>query len=289
MDFDVHRYRSACGTLDLAARIWESSGPPLLLMHGLTRNGADFEPLARHLAGKYRLIAPDQRGRGLSERDPDPANYRPDVYTADMFALLDDLGLSQVTAIGTSMGGLMVFLMNSIRPGVLDAVVLNDVGPELDPAGLARIGGYVGPSGPMASWAEAAERCRAINGEALPYLDDADWLAFARRTCAEKADGTIDFDYDPAIAQGFADADPDAQPTDLWPLWDALDTGPVLVVRGANSDLLSRDTFLTMAERHSGPYAAVEVPRAGHAPLLDERAALAEIVPFLQEHAGKHG
>lgn len=285
MSFAVHRYRSACGRLDLAARIWEGSGPALLLMHGLTRNGADFEPLARHLAGQYRLIAPDQRGRGLSDRDADPANYRPDVYVGDMFALLDGLGLATVTTIGTSMGGLVAMVMNAMRPGVFDALVFNDVGPELDPAGLARIGGYVGPSGPMHSWQEAAERSRAINGAALPYLDDADWLAFARRTCAEQPDGTIAFDYDPAIAQAFAKTDPPAEAPDLWPLWSALDGKPVLVVRGANSDLLSQAILGKMAERHSGPYASAEIPRAGHAPLLDEPEALAAILPFLKEHA----
>jgi pimeloyl-ACP methyl ester carboxylesterase len=289
MDFTVHRYRSACGTLELAARIWEGSGPTLLLMHGLTRNGADFEPLAKHLAGQYRLIAPDQRGRGLSDRDPEPANYRPDVYAADMFALLENLGIPTVTPVGTSMGGLVALVMNAIRPEVFDALVFNDVGPVLDPAGLARIGGYVGPSGPMLSWAQAAERCRAINGDALPYLDDADWLAFAHRACVENADGTIDFDYDPAIAQAFANVDTTAEAPDAWPLWAALVDKPVLVVRGANSDLLSRETFNAMAARHSGPYTSVEVPNAGHAPLLDEPEALAAIVPFVKEHSGSHG
>ncbi|PEQ13816.1 alpha/beta hydrolase [Novosphingobium sp. PC22D] len=291
MDFAVHRYRSACGGLELAARLYPGptdAAPALLMMHGLTRNSADFEPLAAHLAGQYRLVVPDQRGRGLSQWDPEPANYRPDVYAGDMFALLDGLGIVRSTWIGTSMGGLMALVMNAMRPEAASAVVFNDVGPVLDPAGLARIGGYVGPSGPMTSWDEAAARCRAINAEAFPDFGKRDWLAFAERTCIEREDGLIDFAYDPAIASGFEDSETgDAiVPPDLWPLWDMLDAKPVMAIRGALSDLLSAATVVEMGERHSGPFATVEVPRRGHAPLLDEPEVIAALLPFLAEYAG---
>ena len=112
--FEPHRYRSACGRLELFARIYPGEGPTLLLMHGLTRNSADFEPLVGKLAGQYRLIVPDQRGRGLSGWDPEPNNYRPDTYSADMFALLDGLGAEKAGLIGTSMGGLMAMLMGLV-------------------------------------------------------------------------------------------------------------------------------------------------------------------------------
>jgi pimeloyl-ACP methyl ester carboxylesterase len=284
MDYSVHCYRSADGTLDLAARIYSGTGPDLLLMHGLTRNSADFEPLAQHLAGRFRLIVPDQRGRGLSQWDPDTANYRPDVYAQDMLGLLDGLGIGKCGVIGTSMGGLIAMVMNALRPEAITALVLNDVGPVLDPAGLARIQSYVGPAGPMASWDEAAARCRAINSEALPRLKDSDWRAFARRTCREQEAGTVIFDYDPAIAQGVAIDDPKTAPPDMWPLWEALDRVPVLVVRGALSDLLSRETVAAMRSRHSGPFEAVEVPETGHAPILDEPVALQAIQRFLAAH-----
>ncbi|WP_395327942.1 alpha/beta hydrolase [Novosphingobium sp. BL-8H] len=295
MDYSLHRYRSACGRLDLVARDYpardftrdvagEGPAPVLLMMHGLTRNSADFEPLAAHLSGTYRLIVPDQRGRGLSQWDPDPANYRPDVYAQDMFALLDGLGIERACLVGTSMGGLMAMVMNAVRPGLATGFVFNDIGPVLDPAGLARIQSYVGPSGPMASWTAAAARCRAVNAVAFPDYGTAEWLAFARRTCRENADGTVSFDYDPAIAQGMAGDEPDTVPPDLWPLWDALDAAPVLVVRGALSDLLSIDTAREMAARHSGPYSHVDVPRVGHAPILDEVPALAAILSFCKEH-----
>lgn len=283
MTYRDHRYRSACGRLELAARDYpaaDPAAPVLLMMHGLTRNSADFEPLAAHLVGRYRLIVPDQRGRGLSEWDPDPTQYRPDVYAQDMLALLEGLGVTRAGLIGTSMGGLMAMVMNALRPDLASAAVFNDIGPVLDPAGLARIQGYVGPSGPMADWTEAAARCRAINASAFPDFGGADWAAFARRTCRENADGTVSFAYDPAISQSIAGDDPQTVPPDLWPLWELLAAVPVLVVRGALSDLLSAATEREMARRHSGPYASVEVSRVGHAPILDEPAALAAIKEF---------
>lgn len=286
MDYRVHRYRSADGRLDLAARDYaaEEGAPVLLLMHGLTRNSADFEPLVAKLAGRYRMIVPDQRGRGLSQWDADPAQYRPDVYAQDMLALLDGLGIAQAGLIGTSMGGLMAMVMQALRPDLAQAVVFNDIGPVLDPAGLARIQGYVGPGAAMADWSEAAARTRAINLAAFPEADDGHWYAFARRIARENADGTVSFAYDPAISQSVAGDDPQTVPPDLWPLWDLLDAVPVLVVRGALSDLLSAATVEEMARRHSGPYAAVEVPRVGHAPILDEPVALAAIEAFLEAH-----
>ncbi|MCJ2187963.1 alpha/beta fold hydrolase [Novosphingobium beihaiensis] len=287
MTYRDHRYRSACGRLELAARDYpagDPAAPVLLMMHGLTRNSADFEPLAAHLAGRYRLIVPDQRGRGLSEWDPDPAQYRPDVYAQDMLALLDGLGIARAGLIGTSMGGLMAMVMQAMRPGLASAVVFNDIGPELDPAGLARIQGYVGPSGAMADWAEAAARCRAINAMAFPDYGGAEWMAFARRTCRENADGTISFAYDPAISSSVEGDDPQTVPLDMWPVWELLDATPVLVVRGELSDLLSAGTERMMAQRHSGPYASVEVPRTGHAPMLDEPVALAAVEAFCKDY-----
>jgi pimeloyl-ACP methyl ester carboxylesterase len=282
--FRPHRYRSACGRLELYARVYEGDGPALLLMHGLTRNSADFEPLAVYLAPRFRLVVPDQRGRGLSDYDRDPANYRPDVYAADMFALLDDLAIERAGLIGTSMGGLIAMIMAAARPARVPLAVLNDVGPRIEPTGLARIQGYVGPSRPAASWDEAAARCAAINGQAFPDFTAPDWLAFARRTCIETADGAIRLAYDPAIAVSVAGDQPATVPPNLWPLWDMLSAVPVLALRGALSDLLSAETVAEMGARHAGPFAAVEIPGRGHAPMLDEPAATAAIDAFLAEH-----
>ena len=284
--YQPHRYASADGALQLFARIYPGEGPTLLLMHGLTRNSADFEPLIARLDPRYRLIVADQRGRGLSDYDSEPANYRPDVYAADMFALLDGLGVAEAGLIGTSMGGLMAMLMAAIQPARVRAIVLNDVGPKLDDAGLDRIKGYVGASTPPADWQEAAQRSAAINGVAFPDFGDEDWMAFARRTSRVGDDGVIRLAYDPKIADSIKGDDPATVPADLWPLWDALSAVPTLVARGALSDLLSVETVAEMARRHSGPFAAVDVPNRGHAPLLDEPAALDAITEFLQAHIG---
>ena len=284
-EYRPYTYASACGRLELFARDYAGEGPALLLMHGLTRNSADFEPLAEHLAGRYRLIVPDQRGRGLSQHDPDPANYRPDVYAADMFALLDGLGVERAALIGTSMGGLMAMIMAALQPDRASAIVLNDIGPELAPAGLARISGYVGTGATFADWQAAAERCAAINRDAFPDFEAQDWEAFARRTCREGADGSVALAYDPAIAEAFA-SESGAEPADLWPLWQALGDKPVLLLRGALSDLLTSDTVRRMKQSHQGPFVHLEVPKRGHAPLLNEPDALATIERFLAEHAG---
>lgn len=283
MQYSAHRFASADGRLELFARDYGGSGPPLLLMHGLTRNSADFEPLAEHLASEYRLVVPDQRGRGQSPDDPDASNYRPDIYAQDMFALLTSLGIETSGIIGTSMGGLIALVMNAQKPGSFPAIVFNDIGPELAPEGLARIGSYVGGGTPFAGWKEAARACAAINASAFPDYEDADWQGWAKRTCRELPDGNVIFAYDPAIARGFAEVGASAQP-DLWPLWDRLGDTAVLAVRGALSDLLSLDTLAAMEERHKGPFASVTVPGRGHAPMLDEPDAVCAINAFLAEH-----
>ena len=283
MQFESHYYAPDAGGLRLHARDYGGDGPALLLMHGLTRNAADFEPLAAILAPRYRLIVPDQRGRGLSDSDPQPGRYRPDVYAADMIALLASLGIARVGLIGTSMGGLMAMIMASLQPERFPVLVLNDIGPELVPAGLARIAGYVGSGTKFGSWEAAADACRAINADAFPNFADADWLAFARRTCRQADDGRIAFAYDPAIARGF-EGEGEVAPANLWQQWDALADTPTLVVRGALSDLLSPRIVEQMAARHAGPFAAVDVPDRGHAPLLDEPVASRAIGTFLAEH-----
>lgn len=286
MDYTEHQYRSACGRLGLFARDYQGvaaqGAPPILLMHGLTRNSADFEPLAAHLAGRYRLIVPDQRGRGRSDYDPDPANYRPDLYVQDMLALLDGLGLEQVALVGTSMGGLMAMILAAIAPQRVGPVVLNDVGPEVATEGLARIASYVGSGQPLSSWDAAADACAAINREAFPDFGPANWLAFAHRTFRELSDGRLAFAYDPAIAAAFVDA-PTGQ-LDLWPLWAMMGTRPVLLVRGALTDLLAAATAERMQSSHQGPFVWLDVPGRGHAPLLDEPESIAAIDAFLAEH-----
>lgn len=275
-------FPSADGRLRLHARDYAGEGPALLLMHGLTRNAADFEDLAGRLAGRFRVVVPDQRGRGRSQHDPNPANYVPITYCGDMLGLIARLGLDRPVLLGTSMGGLMAMVMGSMAPRNYRGLILNDVGPVVEPAGLARIAGYVGAAPEVTDWASAGEYCRLTNGSAFPHYQDADWLRFAHRLFAEDADGVPRLAYDPAIAAGLAGSDPSAVPADLWPVWEALAPLPILAIRGANSDILGAATLAEMGRRHPG-IRSVSVSGIGHAPMLDEPEAVAAIESFLDE------
>ncbi|MEH6660405.1 MAG: alpha/beta hydrolase [Parasphingorhabdus sp.] len=278
-----HVYRSADNRLDLYARIYDGEGPPLLLMHGLTRNSGDFEVLADHLAGKYKLIVPDQRGRGRSEYDPDPQNYTPAVYVDDMFALVDGLKLGTMGMIGTSMGGLMAIMMAARTLDRFSSLILNDIGPAVEASGLARIQTYVGQPAVFDDWQQAADHCQAVQSDNMIGYGAQDWMAFARHTCEEMPDGKIRFAYDPAISEGLSGSEQTVIPPDLWPIWDTLSALPVLVIRGALSDILSPATVAEMKRRHPDNFSAVDIENRGHTPMLDEPAALAAVDRFYAE------
>ena len=253
-----------------------ADAPAVLCLPGLTRNGKDFGAIAERLRRRHRVICPDQRGRGRSQRDPDAAHYAPMRYVQDMFTLLDTLGLPRVTVIGTSLGGLMGMLMQALQPQRIEALVLNDVGPVIDPAGIARLAAYVGKSAPVANWDEAIAQTAAINGVAFPGYVRADWAAMARNVYIQEGTQPV-LDYDPAIAQGVAAGT--AAP-DLWPLFDGLAPRPMLVIRGELSDILSPQTLAEM-QRRRPTLQTVTVPGVGHAPMLDEVEAVAAIESFL--------
>lgn len=251
----------------------------ILCMHGLTRNSADFAGLARHLSRRYRVVSVDNRGRGLSDYDSNIANYTPATYVQDMFTLLDELGISCVTLCGTSMGGLMSFMMAAMQPDRARGLIINDIGPQIDPAGLDRIKGYVGKSGPVRNWTEAIAQARSINEIAFPDFSEAQWEAFTRGIYREE-DGVPVLAYDPAISQPMADEESDAVPPDLWPLFDTIAAKPMLVLRGATSDILAPDCVAEMRVRKPD-LQFVEIPNRGHAPTLDEPAARSAIDGFL--------
>lgn len=270
--------------LELFAREYAAEPPqtglPVLCLHGLTRNSRDFELVAPRIAALgRRVITPDVRGRGLSDRDPQPLRYHPGAYAQDTLKVLDACEVEEAVWIGTSMGGLMTLIAGQFAPHRIAAVVLNDIGPVIDPAGLARIGGYVGQIQPFASWQAAADAIERVQGQAFPDATPEFWRTFARRTCRELADGAIQFDYDPAIAEPFKQPQ-GAAPADMWPLFDALADTPILVVRGETSDLLSRETVAAMRARRPD-LESVEVPRVGHAPTLEEDAAWSAVLDFL--------
>ena len=267
--------------LSLYARLYEQAGieaPAVLCLPGLTRNSRDFEELAPHLARRYRVFCPDLRGRGYSERDPSCQNYQPATYLADLLALLDTLAVPRVAIIGTSLGGLLAMMLAANRQEMVAGIVLNDIGPEIDPAGLARIRGYAGQLPAVRTWAEAALQLRSVYGHEWPGLDDAAWLRLARRSYRESASGNPVLDCDPGV--GIALRAAPAQPADLWPLWAILGPVPVLAIRGELSDILSTATFERM-QREKADLVRQTVARRGHVPLLDEPDCLPAIDAFL--------
>jgi pimeloyl-ACP methyl ester carboxylesterase len=262
-----------------------SRGVPVLCLHGLTRNSADFETIVPTLTALgRRVVAVDVRGRGKSDNDPDPARYRPDVYIADTLRLLDTLGIDRAVLFGTSMGGIMTMLAAVMAPGRIAAAILNDIGPVVDPKGIARIGSYVGKQGPFASWDEMLATVKAGQGPLFPRRGDAFWQAFVRRVGRELPDGRVAFAYDPAIAQAFARAPDAPPPPSMIPLFEALAKVPVLVIRGAMSDILAPEGVAAM--RAIKPdLDVVEVPNTGHAPTLDEPEVRRAVEGFLSRVA----
>ena len=254
--------------------------PAILCLPGLTRNSKDFADLAGELCKTYRVICPDQRGRGRSARDADAGRYRPEQYVSDMQTLLKLLDPERLMVIGTSLGGMMAIMLMAADPQRITAAVLNDIGPELDPRGLARIASYVGKTAPAASWSDAAQQTACINGAAFPEYRSDDWQAMARDLYIQV--GTVPvLDYDPAIAQGLAGSN--ATPN-LWPLFEMVSAKPMLVLRGENSDLLSAQT-LTEMTRRLPRLTSLSIANRGHAPTLTEPAARVAVAEFLARFA----
>lgn len=255
--------------------------PPVLCLHGLTRNSRDFAPLAETLAGDWRVIVPDMRGRGNSEYAKDTSTYTPPTYIKDVEALLAELGIEKFVAIGTSMGGLMTMLMTAKDASRIVAAVLNDIGPEIDPTGLAHIAGYVGQGRSFDTWMHAANSLRETHGASFPDYSIDTWLEMAKRTMVLGQNGRLVLDYDMGIADPFKSANDAPQP-DLWPAFKALSDTPTLLVRGELSNLLTEQTQSRMARVH-GNLRTVTVPRVGHAPMLDEPESLAAIQALLAD------
>src|SRR5208283_1310597 len=231
-EFRAHRWLSKDG-LSLYSRVYEAAGslaPAVLCLPGLTRNGKDFEDLALHLSPRYRVICPDLRGRGLSAPDPVWQNYHPGTYLADLADLIAGLGVQRLAVIGTSLGGLLAILLPTFLPGIIAGLVLNDIGPEIDPVGAARIKAYAGKLPPVRSWDEAVAQLRIMFGAAWPGLSDNTWARLARRSFREDTTGTPILECDPKVGEALRAAP--AAPGALWPLWASLGTLPVLAIRG---------------------------------------------------------
>lgn len=271
------------GCPDIAARVWQPDGPArgtVLCLHGLTRNSRDFEDLAADLGQHYRVIAPDQRGRGLSGW-AEPSTYVLPVQLADTLALLDHLEVDRCAVIGTSMGALMAASLVALARDRIAGVVLNDAGPVIDPSGIARIAGYVGGGPAPRTWDEAAVALKAIHGDSFPTYSPGDWLRLARSTYRQEGDG-LRLDYDLRLREALASAAPVGG--DLWPVFEALRGIDTVVIRGDRSDILGAETASEMVERLGARL--VVVRNRGHAPDLSEAEAVQAIEAFLARRFG---
>lgn len=260
--------------------------PPIVCLPGLTRNARDFEPVAQRHAGAWRMLVLDFRGRGISAYDPDPGNYTPNTYAADVLSLFDAIGIERAVLLGTSLGGLVTMILAAAAHDRIAGAMLNDIGPEIDPRGIERIRGYVGRPDEFASWEEAASALAARNADVYPHYNTDQWHAFARRICTE-SEGRIIFDYDMAISSNFnrASNDPAAN---MWPQYQALAGIPLLILRGELSDLLAAEVARSMAEALPDAELVV-VPGLGHAPALDEPEAVGGIDRLLERALARSG
>ena len=264
---------SPSGLHRMAYTQWGAPDNPrvLLCVHGLSRNGRDFDDLARALAADYRVVCPDVVGRGRSDWLRDPAHYAIAQYVADLVVLIARLDVEHVHWLGTSMGGLIGMALASFDHSPISRLLLNDVGPLIPAASIRRIGDYLGRAPKFADFAAAESYIRLVSAP-FGTLSDAQWRRLTESSLRRAADGRLEMNYDPAIADSFRRAT-EGGDIDLWPLYERISC-PTLLVRGADSDLLLPETAQAMTRR--GPRAKLrEVPGVGHAPMFMDAAQIA--------------
>lgn len=254
--------------------------PPILCLHGLTRNARDWEPVTDRLAGDWRIYVLEMRGRGESAYATDPMTYNGLTYAQDVDAFLRDRKIERYISFGTSMGGIITMLMAGTRPELFTGVVLNDIGPVIEEGGVERIRGYVGKGGNYPTWLHVARALNAGFGDVYPKWQLDDWLAMAKRLCKVQPSGRIGYDYDMRIAEPFRVPGGESG-FDMWTAFDGLKNVPTLLVRGGHSEILSEETAKEMARRKPD-LAVATVPNVGHAPLLNEPEAEAAIDTLLE-------
>ena len=283
-DFSALRWQSHDG-LTLEARDYVPAQPadeaPIICIPGLTRSSRDFDEVAPWLSAHgRRVIAVNLRGRGSSAYDPTGRGYKPATYVRDIQELLNVQRLDTAHIIGTSLGGLVAMGMAASNIQQVASVVLNDIGPEVDPAGLKRIASYAGKTPPVNTWADAVAYAKYVGGSAFPDFSDKDWKKHARRTFAVAEDGKPAFDYDPRIFKPLPAFVAKLISLLLWRRFKHLARKrPTLVLRGEISDLLSANTVQRM-HKAAPTLCSREIPRVGHAPTLDETASREILATF---------
>lgn len=261
-------------------------GLPVVCLPGLSRNAADFGPLAAALAGGYsgrkrRVVAIDYRGRGSSDEDRDWRNYDIAVENADIVTMLTAAEISEAIFVGTSRGGMHIMALAVKQPGFLRGAVLNDIGPVIEAKGLARIRHYLRHLVPPSSLPDSIDHLKRTMSAQFPVLSAADYEAHARATF-EKPDGSFGLTFDKRLVKPFEAIDLNEPLPPTWPLFDALADVPLLAIRGGNSDLLSPETFAEMAKRHKNCDTYV-VAGQGHAPLLYDEPSIEKIADFVRK------
>jgi len=296
MEFKEHYFQSEDG-LSLYYREYGAGEQTVICLPGLTRNSKDFHDMALHLSPDYRVICPDLRGRGQSDRDVNWKNYNVGVYTRDVRALMASVQVDQAIFLGTSLGGLVAMILAYQSPALLTAAILNDLGPEVDPAGYKRILASAGnQSTEVKTWPEAIEQCKEKYGVAFPEMPNEFWQDFARKSYREGANGAPELDIDPKIGDAIRFTAKAGKvlgwlnklkllrevrgvPIDPWLAFRAISM-PCLVLRGEHSDILSEEIIDRM-QAIKPDLVRATIPKRGHAPVLDEPASLAAIDAFL--------
>lgn len=273
----VHYFTTSDG-LNLAYDV-QGTGVAVLCLAGLTRNMDDFEPVVEHFADRAQIIRLDSRGRGASDHDPNVMNYTIPQESADALALLNHLGIDKAAILGTSRGGLIAMALGVTAKARLSGVLLNDIGPEMDPQGLSHIMDYLGRPSAYRSFEDAADKLPKALGAQFPNVSHAQWLTYARRIWAE-GESRLELRYDPGLREAIEAQSVTGALPDLWPLFEAFDGLPLALLRGKNSNLLPRSTYDEMQRRRPDMIAA-EVKDRGHVPFLDEPESLDVIARFV--------
>ena len=272
---------SPSGLHRMAYTEWGARDNPevLICVHGLSRNGRDFDDLAQALAADYRVICPDIVGRGRSDWLADSAGYGVPQYVADLMVLIARLDVAQVNWLGTSMGGLIGMALASLAGHPVKRLILNDVGPVISAESIRRIGEYIGRAPKFGSFSDAEAYIRLVSAPFGPLTDD-QWRRLTESSLRSLPNGAFEMGYDPRIAESFHRAT-SAGDIDLWPVYERIDC-PTLLVRGANSDLLTQQTAQLMAARGPRPR-LVEVSGVGHAPMFMDGLQIAIVRSFLAD------
>lgn len=275
--------RSETADITLSYTIYghTGSGIPIICLAGLTRDSRDFHDLAMYLCVDHPIYCLDCRGRGASSHDPAPENYTPLIEAMDVVQLVKHLELTQVIIIGTSRGGILGMLFNILMPDTLQALILNDIGAEINPKGLVRIMSYLG-NGPayFKDWATATVYLKETQSTQYPKLSEKEWDQYARRTFIEDSTGRITTSYDNNLKLNFVEKST-AEIPDLWPQFLALGHIPVLLIHGELSDILSSETVNRMS-LSKPDIDILKIRDVGHVPFLTEKPCMERISRFLR-------